>query len=106
MICLCTRLEENLFACKFSILVLLRLLSNEDEDEESDNIYLYFIPHFCMQLRFYIFSTLVSLEDRLRLKLKVKTNISCYSAGPPMAIPIIHSTTVLCDILWWIYIVR
>ena len=44
-----------------------------------------------MQLLFYMFSTLMSLEDRLRLKLKVKTNISFmyrYSAGPLMAIPI------------------
>ena len=35
-----------------------------------------------------MFSTLVSLEDILRLKLKVKTNISFCNAGPPMAIPI------------------
>ena len=71
-----------------------------------------------------MFSTLMSLEDRLRLKLKVKTN-----AGPPMAIPIytvvgavlvsqygsivyigichgwssiiaIHKEIVLCDIRW------
>ena len=39
---------------------------------------LYFIPHriVCMQLLFYMFSTLISLKDRLRLKLKVKTEIS------------------------------
>ena len=46
-----------------------------------------------MQLRFYMFSTLISLEDRLRLKLKVKTGISLcvaiiLNAGPPTAIPV------------------
>ena len=63
-----------------------------------------------MQLLFYLFSTLMALEDRLRLKLKVKTEISLCMAimldHAPMAIPIytvlpycvIHSTTVLCDI--------
>ena len=56
-----------------------------------------------MQLLFYMFSTLMSLEDRLRLKLKVKTMYG-YNAGPPMAIPISHSTTVLCDILIMRYI--
>ena len=58
--------------------------AEEDEDEESVKImftcisYLmrYFHPIFCMQLLFYLFSTLMSLEDRLRLKLKVKTEIS------------------------------
>ena len=38
---------------------------------------------------FYMFSTLISLDDRLRLKLKVKTKLMYgYNAGPPMAIPI------------------
>ena len=56
----------------------------EDEDEESVKImftcisYLMWYSHpiFCMQLLFYLFSTLMSLEDRWRLKLKVKTEIS------------------------------
>ena len=43
-----------------------------------------------MQLHFYMFSTLMSLEDRLRLKLKVKTYVW-------LDHPYIHSTTVLCD---------
>ena len=46
----------------------------DEEDEESVKIYLYFIPHVTvssMKLRFYMFSTLMSSEDRLRLKLKV-----------------------------------
>ena len=30
----------------------------------------------------------MSLKDRLRLKLKVKTNMYGYNAGQPMAIPI------------------
>ena len=36
ILCLCTRLEENLFSCKISSLVLLRvtLLHEEEEDEE------------------------------------------------------------------------
>ena len=42
-----------------------------------------------MQLYFDMFSTLMSLEDRLRLKLKVKiNNMYGYNAGLPMAIPI------------------
>ena len=67
-----------------------------------------FIQFFCMQLLLYMFSTLMSLEDRSRLKLKVKTNMYGYNAGPPMAILsihimlahqgyfYIHSTTILC----------
>ena len=51
----------------------------EDEDEESVKIYLYFIPHVTFSsnflLLFYMLSTLMSLEDRLRLKLKVKTYV-------------------------------
>ena len=44
-----------------------------------------------------MFSTLMSLEDRLRLKLKVKLMYG-YNEGPPMVIPVyVHSTTVLCD---------
>ena len=46
---------------------------------------------------FYMLSTLMSLEDRLRLKLKVKTNISLYIMAimlDHMAIPIY---TVRCD---------
>ena len=35
-----------------------------------------------------MFSTSMSLEDRLKLKLKVKTGMYGYNAGPPMAIPI------------------
>ena len=35
-----------------------------------------FIPFFACSYFFYLFSTLMSLEDRLRLKLKVKTEIS------------------------------
>ena len=54
---------------------------------------LYFIPgaiFSCIQLLFYMFSTLMSLKDRLRLKLNVKTNCTMYgyNAGPPTAIPI------------------
>ena len=41
---------------------------------------------FCMQLLFHMFSTFMSLEDRLRLKLKVQTEVSL-----PMAIPIYHT---------------
>ena len=40
-----------------------------------------------MQLFFYMFFTLMSLKDRLRLKLKVKTHV-WLNAGQPMAIPI------------------
>ena len=35
-----------------------------------------FIPFFARSYFFYLFSTLMSLEDRLRLKPKVKTEIS------------------------------
>ena len=60
------------------------LLHEEDEDEEyvksylpvlhiSCDIFIQFLGH---ALCFYMFYTLMSLEDRLRLKLKVKTNIS------------------------------
>ena len=62
-----------------------------------------FSSSFLHAVTFYMFSTSMSLEDRLRLKLKVKTNICLYmainynNAGPPMAILYIHSTTVLCD---------
>ena len=40
---------------------------------------------------FYMFSTFMSLEDRLRLKLKVKTLMYGYNAGPNTAIPIYHA---------------
>ena len=60
-----------------------------------NHVYLYFILraifHPIKQLLFYMFSTLMSLEDRLRLKVNVKTEyflIYGYNAGPPMAIPI------------------
>ena len=75
---------------------------NEEEGEET--VKLYFVPHvtfsfnFCMQLLFYMFSTLVSLEDRLRLKLKVKTS---YNAGLPMAIPI-YTVLPYCVIEPWV----
>ena len=39
-----------------------------------------------------MFSTLMSLEDRLRLKLKVKANMYGYNAGPPMAITVYQYT--------------
>ena len=65
-----------------------------------------------MQLFFYLFSTLMSLEDRLRLNLKVKTEISLCMAimrDHPwqsrttvlcdIGNPYIHGTTVLCDII-------
>ena len=65
--------------------------------------YLYFVPcgivsynFFCMQLLFDMFSTLMSIE----LKLKVKTvNILMYgyNAGPPMAIPI-YTVLLYCVI--------
>ena len=53
----------------------------EDEDEESVKSCFTCIPYlvfqfFCMQLLFYMFFTLMSLKDRLRLKLKVKTKRS------------------------------
>ena len=68
IICLCTRMEENLFTCKISDLVLVMLLH---EDDESVKIILngisylvsYFHLIFCMQLPFYMFSTLMSLEN-------------------------------------------
>ena len=54
----------------------------------------HFHPIVFMQLLFYMFSTLMSLEDRL--KLKVKTKISLY-----MAVMLDHPwqsrTRVLCD---------
>ena len=49
-----------------------------------NHVFLYFILHvvfssnLCMHLLFYMFSTLMSLEDRLRLKLK--TEISLHMA--------------------------
>ena len=45
---------------------------------------------------FYMFSTLMSLEDRSRLELKVRASISLCM---PIMLdhPYIHSTTVLCD---------
>ena len=42
-----------------------------------------------------MFSSSMSLEDRLRLKLKVKTDMYGYNAGPPMAIPI-YTVLVYC----------
>ena len=46
-----------------------------------------------------MFSTSMSLEDRLRLKQKVKYILMYgYNAGPPIGNPYMHSTTVLCDI--------
>ena len=56
----------------------------EEEDEESlkscftciSYLVWYFHSVFCIQLLFYMFSALISLKDRLRLKLKVKTEIS------------------------------
>ena len=66
--------------------------------------YLYFIPgvifSFCFLHTVTFFSTLMSLKDRLRLKLKVITEISLCMAimlDHP-GYPYIHSTTVLCDI--------
>ena len=47
-----------------------------------NHVYLYFIPgvtfssNFLHAVTFYMFFTLMSLKDRLRLKLKVKTQIS------------------------------
>ena len=72
-----------------------------------NHVYLYFIlrvifhPIFFMQLLFYMFSTLMSLEDRWRLKVDVKTEISLYMAvmlhGPPMAIPI-YTVLLYCAV--------
>ena len=93
IICLCTNSDKNLFICKMSSsleLCLVRFMfskedeEEEEEDEESVKIMLtcisylvwHFHPLFCMQLLFYMFFTLMSLKDRLRLKLKVKTQIS------------------------------
>ena len=67
----------------------MRFVLSKEEEEESVKI-MYFVPCViisCMQLLFDMFSTLMSLK----LKLKVKTvNILMYgyNAGPPMAIPI------------------
>ena len=82
------------------------LLHEEEAEEEGriceNHVYLYFIPHVIFSSHFlhavtffYLFSTLMSLEDRLRLKLKVKTEISLC-----MAIMLDHpwQYTVLCDI--------
>ena len=44
-----------------------------------------------------MFSTLMSLEDGLILKLKVKTEKYGYNAGPPMAIPK-HTVLLYCVI--------
>ena len=43
-----------------------------------------------------MFSTLMSLEDRMRLELKVKTEISLYMAIM-LDHPYVRTTTVLCD---------
>ena len=64
--------------------LLLRLLSYASSRRRiceiiftcTSYLILHFHPIICMQLPFYTFSTSMSLEDRLRLKLKVKTNIS------------------------------
>ena len=65
-------------------------------------VYLYFIPlvifYLCMQLLSYMFSTLMSLKDRLRLKLKVKTEISIMLDHPWQS-----STTVLWDTYTYMY---
>ena len=74
------------------------LLHEEEEKDEDESVkiifsYLYifhtpcdiFIFFACRYILFFMFSTLISLEDRLRLKLKVKFG---YNAGQPMAIPI------------------
>ena len=61
----------------------------EEEHEQSVKIVFHtscdiFIHFFAMQLPFHMFSTLMSLEDRL----KVKIEISVCIAEPPIAIPI------------------
>ena len=48
-----------------------------------------------MQLPFYMFSTLIFLEDRL----KVKTIMYGYNAGPPMAIPV-YTVRLMLDHPW------
>ena len=71
IICLCTRLEENLFTCKISSsleLWLVRFVFSKKDDEESVKImfYLYFVPRviiFCMQLLFDMFSTLMPFTE-------------------------------------------
>ena len=78
--------------------MLLHEEEEEDEDEESVKIIftcisylMIFSSNFLHAVTFYMFSTLIFLEDRLRLKLKVKTKnvlMYGYNAGPPMAIPI------------------
>ena len=125
IICLCTSSDENLFTCKISGPKLLQLLSyassedeededigyvvyiiyDEDEDEESVKIIFTFFSYpvmfssiFCMQLFFYLFSTLMSFKVRLRLKLKVKTDMYGYNAGPPIAITI-YAVLLYCVIL-------
>ena len=81
----CTRSEENPFTCKISLELCFFM---KKKDEESPIL-------FCMQLPFYMFSTLMSLEDRLRLKKHFL--MYGYNAGPPMAIPI-HTVLPYCVI--------
>ena len=54
----------------------------EDEEEDEESVFHtscdIFIQFFACSYVFYMFSTLMSLEERLRLKLKVKTNIFPY----------------------------
>ena len=114
IICLCTSSDENLFTCKISSsleLCLVRFMfskedeEEEEEDEESVKIMFtcisYLVWHFhlifFMQLLFYMFFTLMSLKDRLRLKLKVKTQISLCMAIM-LDNPWQSLYTVLCDI--------
>ena len=96
IICLCTRSEKNLFSCKMSkssttAVIELRFFTKKKKMKMKN---LHFISHvifssnFLHAVTFYKFSTLTSLEDRLRLKLKTKTNMYGCNAGPPMAIPI------------------
>ena len=93
IICLCTSSDKNLFKSKIAGSKLLRVLSYGSSWRRRWRrwrrwriceimFYLYSIPgvtfssNFCMQLLFYMFFTLMSLKDWLRLKLKVKTKIS------------------------------
>ena len=67
------RLEN--FKSSTATVIELRLFMKK---MKKNHIYLHFIPYItfsCMQLPFYMFSTSMSLEDRLRLKLNVKSNI-------------------------------
>ena len=58
-----------------------------EEDEEDPHVT--FSSNFWHEVTFfYMFYTLMSLKDRLRLKLKVKTLMYGYNDEPPMAIPI------------------